>query len=218
MEAKSPSTLKLEGNVSENWKKFKQRFFIYLEASEKINKPDKLKVALLLTTMGEDCLDIYNSFGLSAEDSEKFDIVIKSFDDYFSPKKNTVIARYKFFNCVQRENESVDSFVTNLKVLAKDCDFETQEENLIRDLLIIGIKDITIKEKLLIESDLHLDQAVQYCRAKESSNQQIQIMTHNETVVNSVKGKATLNTSPNINKRGKIKTRVSHEEEKGNKL
>ncbi|GBN42352.1 Transposon Ty3-I Gag-Pol polyprotein, partial [Araneus ventricosus] len=218
MEAKSPSALKLEGNVAENWKKFKQKFFIYLEASEKINKPDKLKVALLLTTMGEDCLDIYNSFGLSAEDSEKFDIVIKSFDDYFSPKKNTVIARYKFFNCVQRENESVDSFVTNLKVLAKDCDFETQEENLIRDLLIIGIKDITIKEKLLIESDLHLDQAVQYCRAKESSNQQIQIMTHNETVVNSVKGKATLNTSPNINKRGKIKTRVSHEEEKGNKL
>ncbi|GBN49082.1 hypothetical protein AVEN_38082-1 [Araneus ventricosus] len=116
--------------------------------------------------MGEDCLDIYNSFGLSAEDSEKFDIVIKSFDDYFSPKKNTVISRYKFFNCVQRENESDDSFVTNLKALAKDCDFETQEENLIRDLLIIGIKDITIKEKLLIESDLHLDQAVQYCRAK----------------------------------------------------
>ncbi|GBN10184.1 hypothetical protein AVEN_200649-1 [Araneus ventricosus] len=168
--------------------------------------------------MGKDCLDIYNSFGLSAEDSERFDIVIKSFDDYFSPKKNTVIARYKFFNCVQRENESVDSFVTNLKVLAKDCDFETQEENLIRDLLIIDIKDITIKEKLLIESDLHLDQAVQYCRAKESRNQQIQIMTHNETVVNSVKGRATLNTSPSINKRGKIKTRVSHEEERGDKL
>lgn len=214
MEVKSPSSLKLEGNIAENWKKFKQRFLLYLEATEKISKPDKQKVALLLTAIGEDCLDIFNSFGLSTEDSEKFDIVIKNFDDYFAPKKNTVIARYKFFNCVQVQNESIESFVTNLKVLAKDCDFDTQEENLIRDLLIIGIKDVTIKEKLLIDSELSLEQAITYCRAKESSNQQILMMTHNEaSAVHSVSGGSSINNFSANKRSGRAKNNFGNRSE-----
>ncbi|XP_054721344.1 uncharacterized protein LOC129231122 [Uloborus diversus] len=163
--------------------------------------------------MGEDCLDIFNSFGLSSADSEKYDAVLNSFDNYFAPKKNTVIARYKFFNCVQGENESVDSFVTNLKVLAKDCDFETQEENLIRDLLIIGINDVAVKEKLLIESDLNLEQAVKYCRAKESSTKQIQLMSHTSSVL-AVKEKKNSSASLAINKRASSKKKniVDHSE------
>lgn len=176
MEMKAPSQMRLDGNIAENWKKFIQRFMLYLEATEKTSKPDKTKVALLLGTMGEDCIDIFNSFKLSPEEANKFDSVVDNFSLYFEPKKNTVISRYKFFNCVQKENETIDSFVTNLKNLAKDCSFENQESSLIRDLLIIGIKDLTIKEKLLIDSELSLEKAVEYCRAKESSESQIKIM------------------------------------------
>lgn len=176
MDIKAPTNMKLEGNLAENWNKFKQKYFLYLEATEKMAKPDKLKVALLLTSMGEECIDIFNSFKLIAEDAENFNTVIKHFDEYFEPKKNTVIARYKFFNCKQQENESIDSFVTNLKNLAKECSFDTQEESLIRDLLIIGIRDLSVKEKLLIDSELNLTKAIEYCRAKESSDKQIKLM------------------------------------------
>lgn len=176
MDIKAPTNMKLDGNLAENWNKFKQKYFLYLEATEKMAKLDKLKVALLLTSMGEECIDIFNSFKLVAEDAEKFNTVIKHFDEYFKPKKNTVIARYKFFNCKQQENESIDSFVTNLKNLAKECSFNTQEESLIRDLLIIGIRDLSVKEKLLIDSELNLTKAIEYCRAKESSDKQITLM------------------------------------------
>lgn len=176
MDLKAPSNMKLDGNLAENWAKFKQRFMLYLEASEKINKPDKLKVALLLGTMGEECIEIYNSFKLSEEDANKFSIVLNYFDQYFQPKQNTVIARYKFFNCKQKEGESVDSFVTNLKNLSKDCAFETQEDSLIRDLLIIGVRDSAMKEKLLMEMELTLEKAIEYCRAKEASGKQMEMM------------------------------------------
>ena len=36
----TPPTLDLTGNIAENWKKFKQRFQIYLEAGEKVNTLD----------------------------------------------------------------------------------------------------------------------------------------------------------------------------------
>lgn len=209
MDIKSPSGMNLNGNLAENWSKFKQRFMLYLEATEKISKPDKLKVALLLSSMGDECIEIFNTFKLSTEDSNKFDTVLQNFDSYFEPKKNTVIARYKFFNCVQQENETVDSFVTNLKNLAKDCAFENQEESLIRDLLIIGIRDSAVKEKLLIDSDLSLQKAVEYCRAKESSQIQVKLMNEGSVVkteaVQSVKSKYRNETNWKSNSKSKNK-------------
>ncbi|KAG8174307.1 hypothetical protein JTE90_010933 [Oedothorax gibbosus] len=188
---KSPSSMRLEGNVAENWAKFKQRFTFYLEATEKTSKPDKTKVALLLGIMGEDCIEIYNNFKLSDEDSQKFDTVIDRFDKHFAPSTNTVIARYKFFNCRQQPSESIDSFINNLKTLAKDCKFEDQEESLVRDLLIMGIKDVNVKEKLLIDSELNLDKAINYCRAKETSQNEIKLMQEGgnslKTEINAVK-------------------------------
>ncbi|KAG8174306.1 hypothetical protein JTE90_010933 [Oedothorax gibbosus] len=200
---KSPSSMRLEGNVAENWAKFKQRFTFYLEATEKTSKPDKTKVALLLGIMGEDCIEIYNNFKLSDEDSQKFDTVIDRFDKHFAPSTNTVIARYKFFNCRQQPSESIDSFINNLKTLAKDCKFEDQEESLVRDLLIMGIKDVNVKEKLLIDSELNLDKAINYCRAKETSQNEIKLMQEGgnslKTEINAVKYNKK-NTKPMGNK------------------
>ncbi|XP_054713060.1 uncharacterized protein K02A2.6-like [Uloborus diversus] len=199
MELKAPSSMKLSGNLSENWSKFKQRFMLYLEASDKIRKPDKMKVALLLGIMGEECIDIFNSFKLSEAIGNNFNEVLNAFDNYFQPRTNTVIARYKFFNSRQKEGESVDSFVTNLKNLSKDCCFENQEDSLIRDLLVIGVRDSAMKEKLLMETELSLGKAIEYCRAKEASTKQIQIMSEhldcNPKDIDAVKDK---------NKHGKV--------------
>jgi len=53
--------LKLEGNMRENWKRFKQLFDIYLLASG-WNKSDDRKIAILLNLIGEDALEVYNTF------------------------------------------------------------------------------------------------------------------------------------------------------------
>lgn len=76
-----PGQMLFEGNVSCNWEKYKQKFLFYLEASEKTNKPDKLKIALLLNQMGDQAVDIYNTFHFENGTSrDAFDDVIKKFD------------------------------------------------------------------------------------------------------------------------------------------
>lgn len=132
-------------------------------APEKINKPNKLKFALLLNDTGNECIDTFNRFKLPTENANKFDIVIDHFQNYyFEMKKNTVFARYKFFNCVKEKKiyESVHSFVTSFKNLVKDCYVENQEEGLIRYFLIIGIRYLAAKEKFLIDIDLNLIKVV----------------------------------------------------------
>jgi hypothetical protein len=91
--------------------------------------------------------------------------------------------RYRFFNCKQKPNENIESFVTTLKTKAQVCQFGEQEESLVRDLLIIGINDNALKERLLMEHNLKLDTAIQYCRAKEES------VSHVKEMNNSLKPK-----------------------------
>jgi len=48
---KLPEYLSLEGNSSENWRRWIQRFELYLVAKEKTKKPDPTKIAMLLSLL-----------------------------------------------------------------------------------------------------------------------------------------------------------------------
>ena len=51
-----PGPLIIDAQAAENWRKFLMRFEIYLVATEKEKKSDKLKVNLLLNCAGADAI------------------------------------------------------------------------------------------------------------------------------------------------------------------
>ena len=59
---KPPGALVLEGNLSKNWRRWVQRFDLCLTASGKIEQEEKVQCAILLHTIGEEALEIYNTF------------------------------------------------------------------------------------------------------------------------------------------------------------
>ena len=48
----------LDQKSPESWKKFKQRFELYLEAIDKATAADKTKKAILLTVAGEEAISV----------------------------------------------------------------------------------------------------------------------------------------------------------------
>ena len=48
-----PSFMSFDGNVSENWRKWRQQITLYLSATEKDAKSDKIKSSILLHCIGE---------------------------------------------------------------------------------------------------------------------------------------------------------------------
>ncbi|UYV79423.1 K02A2.6-like [Cordylochernes scorpioides] len=177
-----PSELALHGNVAENWRMFKQRLMLYLEATEKATKPDKLKVAILLNFIGEEALEVFNTFHLKEDEAENFDLVINKFDDFCEPKKNVIFERFKFFSATQKDGESIDSFITELKGLSTSCEFESQKDSSIRDHIVYGIQDKALQERLLREPNLTLLKAIEMCKTDEISKQQIKIMQNNQNI------------------------------------
>jgi len=181
MDTKIPAPLEFSGNIAENYKRFKQRVNIYLMANGLNKKSDEVKVAIFLNLIGEEGIDIYNNFGLSEEEKNKYDEVIRKFDEYLLPKKNIIYERFIFYKRTQEPNEPVDNFVKELKKLAKNCEFG-DEQDMIRDRLVLGIADLAVQEKLLSITDLKLDKAIEICRAKEMLKERIKTVQEEKAV------------------------------------
>ena len=74
--------MQFDRNLREHWKKWKQELNFYLQATEKDKKDNNVKSSILLTCIGPQGREIYNTFAFdSSEDNMDFDILIKKFDE-----------------------------------------------------------------------------------------------------------------------------------------
>ncbi|GBM00269.1 Transposon Ty3-I Gag-Pol polyprotein [Araneus ventricosus] len=169
-----PLGLSLDGNVAENWRKFKQQFTIYMKASGHDKKDSDVKVVIFLNAVGEEAIELFNTFDLQEEDRNDYEKVLTAFENHFTPKINVLVQRFIFNSCMQDIDESFDAFYTDLRKLVKSCEFENQADSVVRDRIVLGIADSGLQERLLREGNLSLARAAEICRAAELSKKQAQ--------------------------------------------
>ena len=73
---------------------------------------------------------------------------------------------------MQDEEESVKQFITSVYSLADNCEYGNTKEELIRDRLVVGIKDVTLSESLQMDEALTLDKAKKKVRQREAVKEQ----------------------------------------------
>ena len=165
-----PNQVSFEGNVAENWKRFKQKFEIFVIASGNEKKSNKEKCCMLLNLAGEQAIEVFNTF--TFEEGEKDDdpeVLMRKFEDYCNPKRNITYERHLFNTRGQGANETIDAYVTELRLQAKNCEFGALCNELTRDRIVVGIRDDSVRSRLLREPDLNLQKAVDICRAAEQT-------------------------------------------------
>ena len=59
--------------------------------------------------------------------------VLEKFSQYCKPRKNITVLRHKFFTYRQQEGQNFHYFVTELKKLISECEFETLYDSLIKE-------------------------------------------------------------------------------------
>ena len=100
--------------------------------------------------------------------------ILAKFEEYCLPRKNITYLCYKFFSYRQREGQSFDHFVTELKKLSSECELGTLLDSLIRDMIIVSITDNRLRECLLREADLTLDRCIQLDHAAEQTKLEVE--------------------------------------------
>ena len=168
----------------ENWEDWKNEFLVYLIASEKDSKEERVKVNILLNSIGKYGRKVFQSFSYDkGQKTTDFNLILQKYDEHFTPMKNIFFARFEMMSRRQKEDESVESFVTDLKFLAKSCEFQNLEESMVLTHLICGLRDSSLKASLLQEKNLTLAKAVEMCRMKQM------IMKHNEVMAHQTQSK-----------------------------
>ncbi|UYV83269.1 K02A2.6-like [Cordylochernes scorpioides] len=102
----------------------------------------------------------------------KIDSVLKAFDSHFCVRKNIIYECAKFNSRIQEDREPVDEFITSLYKLADSCEFEGLHEQLIRDRIVVGVRDKALSERMQLDSELTLEKAVKLVRQQEAVRQQ----------------------------------------------
>ena len=143
----------------EQWTQWIRRFECFRQASGIAAKSEENQVNTLIYSMGQKAGDILQSFKLSAEE-KTYETVKEKFEGYFIQRCNPIFERARFNMQKQRENESVDSFITDLYTLAKHCGYRGLHNKIIRDRIVVGIRNSRVSQKMQMEADLMLKKAV----------------------------------------------------------
>ncbi|KAK0135266.1 hypothetical protein N1851_028900 [Merluccius polli] len=153
-------------SLGTRWSKWIQRYDNFLVAMNIVN--DGRKKALLLHLAGERVHDIYDTF---AETDDDYNATKTKLNGYFSPKKNTQYLVYKFRKAMQQAGENLDTYHTQLRMLAKDCEFADTDSE-IKAQLIQSCSSSRVRRRALREPEMTLEALLNFGRTLELSEQQ----------------------------------------------
>ena len=171
-----PSFTGNDANASQAWKEFKEDMANYMIAAGLKDADGERKVAILLYGLGSKYRRVYNNFQF-AEVAHKTDYnrVVGKFDNHFEPKKVTKLYMKKFDSCMQRPGETIGEYVSNLRDIARYCDFgDTLDAQLCKQISS-GVRSSTLRDKLWSE-DLTLEQILAKCHLHEQKQESLEVI------------------------------------------
>lgn len=125
--------------------------------------------------MGSDALRVFDGLKFpNVADREKMDAVIKAMEGFCVGQTNEIYERYTFNKRDQVPNATIDAYVAMLRTLARACKYEALEDEMIRDRIVLGIRDNSTRKKLLQEKKLDLQRCIDICRANEKNSIEVE--------------------------------------------
>ncbi|CAG9089362.1 unnamed protein product [Plutella xylostella] len=174
--ARPPGELAVEGGPvarADAWRKWRKQFEVFLIASGVSKESEEIQASLLVNLIGPSGYEIFSTFTyLKSESEHNLKCILTKFDAHFGTKPNITMSRFKFFSRNQEQGETIDQFVTALRLLSQNCDFGDLTDSLIKDRIVCGIASNTVRDRLLRTDDLSLAKAVQVCEAAELSKEE----------------------------------------------
>lgn len=131
------------------------------------------KLQLFLNVVGaETCEELKKIFIPDKPSDKTFDEVRKLLEDHFSPKYTIMAERCNFNRRMQQESESIKDFLTELKHLARNCEFKNFLNDALRDRLVAGIRDPETQRVLFATERLTFEGAYKIALEKELADRQ----------------------------------------------
>ena len=174
-----PSKLELldDSTKAADWELFRQIWDNYEISSGLDEHPKQRRTATLLTCFSPSALQIFNAITFENEaDKKDIDIVLRKMSDFCKGTINETYERYLFNIRAQEAGESIDNFYSALLRQARNCSFGDLEKSLIRDRIVVGVQENTVRKRLLQSENLTLQECLKIARSFEVTDLQLKSM------------------------------------------
>ncbi|XP_064465332.1 uncharacterized protein K02A2.6-like, partial [Ornithodoros turicata] len=170
-----PKPLDVTGDLSKAWKLWKGDFRLFSTATNLKAQPKEVQAATFLVTLGEEGRKICNTLQFETEaDRDDVDKLIEKLEEHCKPTLNLTYQEFLFGSRNQKEGERFDEWLTELRILAASCEFETLEKRMLRSRIILGVRDKKLQQRLISENPSckeckscgKLNHFVSVCRSK----------------------------------------------------
>ena len=181
-ESSSNRTPGIERKLSDNWKKWKQVWDAYETVTKLNEKESKFRVATFITCIGAEALEVHNALPFHTEDEKQdINVVLDLWNSHCTGQTNIIYERYRFNNRNQESHESIDVYATGLRALAATCEFGALRDEMIRDRLVCGITNNSVRRKLLQEPKSSLEKCLDICRSAEATSAHLKAISGQST-------------------------------------
>ena len=116
------------------------------------------------------------------QQQQMYDSVIKKFEKFFHVRKNVIFERARSNRQNQVPDESAEEYIMALYKLAEDCKYG----EMIRDRLVVGIRDSSPSERLQLDPKLTLESAKKAVRERKAVKKQQKELSSSNTGVDTV--------------------------------
>ena len=161
------------------------------------------KKSILLSSCGSKTYKLFRNLLAPTKPGDASWLVLKEkMEAHKNPKPSLIAERFKFNKRDQISGESVPNYLCELRKLSEHCEYGETLDDMLRDRLVCGLKNVKIQQKLLSETTLTLDHAFKIANAIERAEKDsLHIQTEpKDNVLHTVRRDFSTNKNRNFKK------------------
>ena len=156
----------------DDWPRWRKRFEQFRVASGLANDDAVKQVNTLLYCLGEEAEGVLSSTNVTADERKVYDTVLEKLDGFFKVRRNVIFERARFNRRNQLGTESAEQYIMELYRLAESCNYGDLKDEMIRDRLVVGIRDAALSQQLQLDPELTIEKAKKKIRQREAVGEQ----------------------------------------------
>eukprot|EP00731_Ephydatia_muelleri_P017692 Em0010g790a len=169
---------------AEEWPAYCERLMHYFTANDV--ETDEKRRAILLSVCGAHIYQLVRSLVSPEKPADKtFEEIVKLVRT-LTPPSSCIVRRFYFNSRFQKETETVGQFVAELRRLSEYCEFGGSLDEMLRDRLVCGLRDVRVQRRLFAEPKLTFTKAFELAQAAELAEKSSQDISRAGASVNAL--------------------------------
>ena len=159
----------------EDWTQYVEHLEHFFLAND-IKSADKKRAVLLTAIHPAAYRRLRNLLSPAMLGDTPYKELVDAMKKHVNPMPSVTVQRFKFNSRVRLAEETVSTYVLELRSIAEHCNFGESLDDTFRDRLICGINKEQTQHHLLVESKLTLKRALEIAQNLETASQNAQAL------------------------------------------